>query len=99
MSCLAINSNKSRQTRLSEGSCGISLHPCVIRHRTLCQVGKVKFISLKIEDILSGVAAVPELTLSSRREYTNMAELAGAAWDVLLTPLEVESKNPWAIWH
>ena len=39
------------------------------------------------------------VTLSSRREYTNMAELAGAAWDVLLTPLEVESKNPWAIWH
>ena len=61
MSCLAINSNKSRQTRLSEGSGGIGLHPCIIQHRTFCQVGEVKFISLKIEDILSGVAAVPEL--------------------------------------
>lgn len=61
MSCLAIKSNKSRQSCLSDGSCVIIAHPCVIRHRTFCQVRRVKFMSLKIEDILRGVAAIPAL--------------------------------------
>lgn len=61
MSCLAIKSNKSRQSCLSAGACVIILHPCVIQHRTFCQVRKVKFMSLKIEDILGGTGAIPEL--------------------------------------
>lgn len=85
MSCLAINSNKSRQTHLSEGSCGISLASMCHPTQNLLSGWESGIYQFKIEDILSGVAAVPELLLF-QREYTNMAELAGAAWDVLLTP-------------
>lgn len=50
-------------------------------------------MSLKIEDILSGVAALVELTLSSKTDFTNTASQAAATQDVLLTSLNVMSKT------
>lgn len=88
MSCLAINSNKSRQSCLSDGPCVILLHPCVFQRRTFCQVRKVKLISLKIEDIFSGVAAIPKVTLF-KKGLPTAAQLVGATQD----PSEAISKT------